>query len=329
MKNKFLKCMGLAIVSLVVPLCAACNAEDDSGKLKIVTSIYPEYDWVMTVLGDKKDDAKVTMLRDNGVDIHSYTPSFEDTKNISNCDLLVYVGGESDDWIDDTLKDALNKDMKVINLLETLGDAAKAEELVPGMQGEEEEEEGEKGEEEEVEYDEHVWLSVKNAQVFVKAISDTLGEIDSKNADYYKGNADAYINQLKDLDAKYTKAVEDGSKDTLVFADRFPFRYMVEDYSLNYYAAFLGCAAVSDIDFTTIKFLADKIDELGLKVILKIEGKTGEGFAESVKDTAQSKDLKVLTMDSIQSAKSSNFESGKTYLSIMESNLEVLKEALR
>ena len=224
MKNKFMKCMGLAVVSLVVPLCTSCNIEDDSGKLKIVTSIYPEYDWVMTVLGDKKDDAKVTMLRDNGVDIHSYTPSFEDTKNISNCDLLVYVGGESDDWIDDTLKDALNKDMKVINLLETLGDAAKAEELVPGMQGEEEEEEGEKGEEEEVEYDEHVWLSVKNAQVFVKAISDTLGEIDSKNADYYKGNADAYINQLKDLDAKYTKAVEDGSKDTLVFADRFPFR---------------------------------------------------------------------------------------------------------
>ena len=326
MKNKFLKCMGLAIVSLVVPLCAACNAEDDSGKLKIVTSIYPEYDWVMTVLGDKKDDAKVTMLRDNGVDIHSYTPSFEDTKNISNCDLLIYVGGESDDWIDDTLKDALNKNMKVINLLETLGDAAKKEEVVPGMQGEEEEEEGE---EEEEEYDEHVWLSVKNAQIFVKAISDTLGEIDNKNADYYKDNADTYINQLKDLDAKYTQAVTNGSKDTLVFADRFPFRYMVEDYSLNYYAAFLGCAAVSDIDFTTIKFLADKIDELELKVILKIEGKTGEGFATSVKDTAKSKDLKVLTMDSIQSAKSSNFKSGKTYLSIMESNLEVLKEALR
>ena len=327
MKNKFLKCMGLAIVSLVVPLCASCNAEDDSGKLKIVTSIYPEYDWVMTVLGDKKDDAKVTMLRDNGVDIHSYTPSFEDTKNISNCDLLIYVGGESDDWIDDTLKDALNKNMKVINLLETLGDAAKKEEVVPGMQGEEEEEEGE--EEEEEEYDEHVWLSVKNAQIFVKAISDTLGEIDNKNADYYKGNADTYINQLKDLDAKYTQAVKDGSKDTLVFADRFPFRYMVEDYSLNYYAAFLGCAAVSDIDFTTIKFLADKIDELELKVILKIEGKTGEGFAASVKDTAKSKDLKVLTMDSIQSAKSSNYKSGKTYLSVMESNLEVLKEALK
>ena len=152
MKNKFLKCMGLAIVSLVVPLCASCNIEDDSGKLKIVTSIYSEYDWVMTVLGDKKDNAKVTLLRDNGVDMHSYQPSMDDARAISKCDLLVYVGGESDEWIENSVKDAVNKDKKVINLLEILGDGAKEEETVEGMQGEEEEE-GEEGEMEEVEYD--------------------------------------------------------------------------------------------------------------------------------------------------------------------------------
>ena len=329
MKNKFMKCMGLAVVSLVVPLCTSCNIEDDSGKLKIVTSIYSEYDWVMTVLGNKKDNAKVTLLRDNGVDMHSYQPSMDDAKAISKCDLLVYVGGESDEWIEDSVKDAANKDKKVINLLETLGDGAKEEETVEGMQGEEEEE-GEEGEMEEVEYDEHVWLSVKNAQIFVTAISNALGEIDAENAAYYKSNADSYINQLKDLDNRYTAAVSAGTKDTILFGDRFPFRYMVEDYNLKYYAAFLGCSSDVTPDYTTIKFLADKIDELNLKVILKIEGNATERLISAIKETANSKDLTVLTMDSIQSTRSSDFKNENArYLSVMENNLGVLKEALK
>ena len=329
MKNKFMKCMGLAVVSLVVPLCTSCNIEDDSGKLKIVTSIYSEYDWVMTVLGNKKDNAKVTLLRDNGVDMHSYQPSMDDAKAISKCDLLVYVGGESDDWIGDAVKDAANKDKKVINLLETLGDGAKEEETVEGMQGEEEEE-GEEGEMEEVEYDEHVWLSVKNAQIFVTAISNALGEIDAENAAYYKSNADSYINQLKDLDNRYTAAVSAGTKDTILFGDRFPFRYMVEDYNLKYYAAFLGCSSDVTPDYTTIKFLAEKIDELNLKVILKIEGNATERLISAIKETANSKDLTVLTMDSIQSTRSSDFKNENArYLSVMENNLGVLKEALK
>ena len=337
MKNKLLKCMGLAIVSLVVPLCTSCNIEDDSGKLKIVTSVYSEYDWVMTVLGNKKDNASVRLLRDSGIDMHSYQPSMDDAKAISKCDLLVYVGGESDDWIEDAVKDAANKDKKVINLLETLGDGAKKEETVEGMQGEEEHEhEGEEehdheGEgEEEVEYDEHVWLSVKNAQIFVTAISDALGQIDAENAAYYKSNADSYVNQLKDLDNRYIAAVNAGTKDTILFGDRFPFRYMVEDYNLKYYAAFLGCSSNVTPDYTTIKFLADKIDELNLKVILKIEGNATERLISAIKETANSKDLTVLTMDSIQSTRSSDFKNENArYLSVMENNLGVLKEALK
>ena len=337
MKNKLLKCMGLAVVSLVVPLCTSCNIEDDGGKLKIVTSVYSEYDWVMTVLGDKKDNASVRLLRDSGIDMHSYQPSMDDAKAISKCDLLVYVGGESDDWIEDAVKDAANKDKKVINLLETLGDGAKKEETVEGMQGEEEHEhEGEEeydheGEgEEEVEYDEHVWLSVKNAQIFVTAISDALGQIDAGNAAYYKSNADSYVNQLKDLDNRYTAAVSAGEKDTILFGDRFPFRYMVEDYNLKYYAAFLGCSSNVTPDYTTIKFLAEKIDELNLKVILKIEGNATERLISAIKETANTKDLTVLTMDSIQSARSSDFKNENArYLSIMENNLGVLKEALK
>ena len=329
MKKIFLKCMGLAIVSLVVPLCTSCNIEDDSGKLKIVTSVYSEYDWVMTVLGNKKDNASVRLLRDSGIDMHSYQPSMDDVKAISKCDLLVYVGGESDEWIEDSVKDAANKDKKVINLLETLGDGAKEEETVEGMQGEEEEE-GEEGEMEEVEYDEHVWLSVKNAQIFVTAISNALGEIDAENAAYYKSNADSYINQLKDLDNRYTAAVSAGTKDTILFGDRFPFRYMVEDYNLKYYAAFLGCSSNVTPDYTTIKFLADKIDELSLKVILKIEGNATERLISAIKETANTKDLTVLTMDSIQSARSSDFKNENTrYLSVMENNLGALKEALK
>ena len=329
MKKIFLKCMGLAIVSLVVPLCTSCNIEDDSGKLKIVTSVYSEYDWVMTVLGNKKDNASVRLLRDSGIDMHSYQPSMDDVKAISKCDLLVYVGGESDEWIEDSVKDAANKDKKVINLLETLGDGAKEEETVEGMQGEEEEE-GEEGEMEEVEYDEHVWLSVKNAQIFVTAISNALGEIDTENAAYYKSNADSYINQLKDLDNRYTAAVSAGTKDTILFGDRFPFRYMVEDYNLKYYAAFLGCSSNVTPDYTTIKFLADKIDELSLKVILKIEGNATERLISAIKETANTKDLTVLTMDSIQSARSSDFKNENTrYLSVMENNLGALKEALK
>ena len=327
MKNKYMKLIGLAIASLVVPLCTSCNIEDDSGKLKIVTSIYSEYDWVMTVLGNKKDTAKVTLLRDNGVDMHSYQPSMDDAKAISQCDLLVFVGGESDDWIEDAAKDAVNKNKVVINLLETLGDDAKEEETVEGMQGEEE---GEEEEEEEVEYDEHVWLSVKNAQVFVTAISEALGQIDKENAAYYKSNADSYVNQLKDLDSRYAEAVKDAAQNTILFGDRFPFRYMVEDYNLNYYAAFLGCSSDVTPDYTTIKFLADKIDELNLKVILKIEGNATERLINAIKETANTKDLTVLTMDSIQSTTSSDFNNENSrYLSIMENNLGVLKEALK
>ena len=325
MKNKLLKWIGVAIASLLVPFCASCSSKDD-GKLKIVTTIFPEYDWVLNIIGDKKDEIDVTLLLDSGVDLHSYQPSFKDTVNISTCDLFIYVGGESDEWVEGVLKDATNKDMKTVNLLETLGDASKEEELVDGMQGEEEGEE-EEGEEEK-EYDEHVWLSLKNAQLFVKTISDTLSSIDQDNANYYKSNADAYINNLKTLDIQYDEAVKAGSQKTLLFADRFPFRYLVEDYSLNYYAAFIGCSAETNASFATITFLANKVDELGLKIILIIESSDG-GIANSVKSATTTKDQTILVMDSIQSATTKEYKNGRNYLSIMNKNLDVLKQAVK
>ena len=323
MKNRFLKYAAFAISSLLAPLCISCNG-NDNGKMKIITTIFPEYDWVMNVLGDKKDNFDVSMLLDSGVDLHSYEPTIKDTIAISNCDLFVYVGGESDEWVDDVLDQAKNNDMVVINLMDVLGDKAKEEEIIEGMEGEEE---GEEGEEEGPEYDEHVWLSLNNSQLFVQTISDSLSKLDKDNANYYKNNADTYINNLKDLDAQYKDAVSKASKDTLVFADRFPFRYLVDDYSLKYYAAFIGCSAETEASFETIAFLANKVDELGLNYILKIESSDG-AIANTVKNTTKNKNQTILTMDSVQSATSKEYASGRNYLSIMQNNLGVLKQAL-
>ena len=331
MRNKFLKWIGLSIASILVSFCSGCSISgiNDDSKINIITTIFPEYDWVMSVVGDKQDNINASMLLDSGVDLHNYQPSPIDIINIYNCDLFIYVGGESDNWVDGVLENATNKNMLTINLLETLGDAAKEEEAVEGMQEEEEHEhEGEHEEEEEKEYDEHVWLSLKNAQLFVKTISDSIAKLDAENADYYKTNADTYIANLKSLDAKYEEAVAAGTQKTLLFADRFPFRYLADDYSLKYYAAFVGCSAESEASFQTIIFLANKIDELGLKVILKIDGSDG-GIARTVRDATETKDQVILTMDSIQSTTTKEYKNGRNYLSIMETNLDVLKEAIK
>ena len=306
----------------------ACSSSGAKGndKLKIVTTIFPEYDWVMNVLGDKASGADVTMLLDNGVDLHSFQPTAADIMKISSCDLFIYVGGESDEWVEDALKEAVNKDMIVINLMDELGSAVKEEEIVEGMQ--EEDEHDHDHEEGEVEYDEHVWLSLKNARVLVKSISDALQKIDASNAGSYKKNADAYIESLKALDADYKAAVDTAGTKTILFGDRFPFRYMVDDYGLTYYAAFVGCSAETEASFETITFLAKKVDELSLPAIFTIEGKD-KRIAETIAQNTASKDQKILTLDSMQSVSSGDIKNGTTYMSIMESNLSVLKEALK
>ncbi|MBF1137188.1 MAG: zinc ABC transporter substrate-binding protein [[Eubacterium] sulci] len=313
--------------------CGTSKSGEDTKdkKIKIVTTIFPEYDWVMQILGDKADKADVTMLLDKGVDLHSYQPSTADIAKISEADVFIYVGGESDEWVEDVLKEAKNKKLKVINLMDVMGDKAKEEEVKEGMQPEEEEhaEEAKDGkEEEEVEYDEHVWLSLKNAKIFTKKIADVLSEVDKDDAKTYQANYESYAKKLDDLDKKYADAVASAKNKTLVFGDRFPFRYLVNDYGLDYYAAFVGCSAESEASFETVTFLAKKIDELELGNVLTIEGKNHK-IAKTVVDNTKNKDQKVLTMDSMQSTTSKDVKDGATYLGIMEKNLEVLKEALK
>ena len=471
----------------------------DDGKLKVVTTIFPEYDWVKEIAGDEISNIDLTMLLDNGVDLHSYQPTSEDILKISDCDLFVYVGGESDSWVDDALKNATNKDMQVINLLDVLKDSIKTEESMPGMQAEEghnhgyahfedsdvqdrtlsdwdgdwqsvypylqdgvldevmekkaesgektaeeykeyyengyktdvsqitidaenntmcfvkngvaskatyeykgyqiyDYESGSRGvryffeatsgdadapkyvqfsdhgiapgkaehfhiyagndgfdalseemenwptyypadmsgkeiaedmlEHEEKEYDEHVWLSLKNAQTLCKAIAEALETADPEHKDVYAANVDSYLEKLSSLDGQYQDAVANGSQKTLLFGDRFPFRYMVDDYGLKYYAPFAGCSAESEASFETISFLAKKVDELGLKNIMTIEN-SDQKIAKTIRDNTKDKNQEILSLDSMQSTTSEDVKNGTTYLSVMESNLDVLKKAMQ
>ena len=478
--------------------------EASADKLKIVTTIFPEYDWVRQIAGDQISNMELTMLLDNGVDLHSYQPTADDIMKISDCDIFVYVGGESDEWVEDALKEAVNKDMQVINLLEVLGDSVKTEEMVEGMQETEHDhdhskevstfeddevqdrslsdwagswqsaypfaldgtlddafaamaeegkmtadeyktyyqngyktdianididgdhieftyEDGKKvgsdykyvgyyiqnwstgtkaamyrfeaedkesgapvyiefndhmiepaaaehfhirmsnesfdaivdpenswptffpadmtGEEicehleghdheHEEEADEHVWLSLKNAQILSNAIASALETADPANKETYAANAASYVEKLAALDEQYQEAVNSASQKTLLFGDRFPFRYLVDDYGLSYYAAFAGCSAESEASFETISFLAKKVDELGLKNVMTIE-KSDQKIAKTIIENTKDKNQNILTLDSMQSTTSDDVANGTTYLSVMENNLNVLKEALQ
>ncbi len=320
--------------SLAAGMFTACSSSAEESavqsgdKLNIVTTIFPEYDWVMNILGDESENAEVTMLLDSGVDLHSFQPTADDIVKVASCDVFIYVGGESDEWVEDALAESVNPDMVVINLLDVLGDSVVEEELVEGMEGEEEEEAEEGEEEEGPEYDEHVWLSLRNAAYLTQYIADQLALVDPDNADVYEANAEAYIAELNDLDAEYAAIVADAGTDTLLFGDRFPFRYMTEDYDLNYYAAFIGCSAETEASFETIMFLAGKVDELSLNTVLTIEG-PDHSIAETIVENTADGDQQILSLDSMQSVTAEDVSNGASYLDIMRNNLEVLRSALQ
>ncbi|MFI3200554.1 MAG: zinc ABC transporter substrate-binding protein [Eubacteriales bacterium] len=479
-------------------------------KLNVVTTIFPEYDWTREVLGENIENVNLTMLLDNGVDLHSYQPTVDDIIAISECDLFIYVGGESDYWVEDALKNATNPDMKVLNLMELLGDLTKMEELVEGMQASEHDHDhshdhGElveseiedrplsdftgsfksvyplllEGEfedmfrfyeesddfqtyEEVVEYwdtglqseytlvdvddksvtfsneitsvtaeyeakgyvivnyggdendvwyqyeavgetngapkyivlddhgwkqapaehfhiygsdisfehlaievvdkwptyfktelsesemlmesfehfgyeshdheehshaDEHVWLSLRNAELITLAIAQELALLDSENETLYHENAEHYVISLRSLDKEYQETVDASEEKMILVCDRFPFRYLVDDYGIDYYAAFSGCSAETEASFETIAFLAEKLDELNMSTVLTIESREHK-IAETVIESTQNKNQEIKVLNSMQAISSNDVQAGITYLSIMEENLQVLKEVL-
>ena len=326
----------------------------NSNKISIVCTTFPQYDWVKNILGEEAERFYVTLLLDNGVDMHSYQPAVKDIATAGSSDLFIYVGGESDTWVEDALKDAKNKDLKAINLMETLDNFVKEEEVVEGMQEErkslghsheksskEKQEQTQKeshensqeingqkeAADEEPEYDEHIWLSIRNAEIMVKNIEKAIEQLDSDNAKVYQTNAENYIKKLDTLDKQYANTIQNAKYKAILFGDRFPFRYMADDYDLKYYAAFAGCSAETMAGFETVTFLAKKADELRLPVILTIENSDGR-IAEAVKSNTTKKNQKILAMNSLQSVTKEQIADGITYLQVMQENLSVLSEAL-
>ena len=346
----------LALSLMLTVICGAAPASAEGKKISVVATIFPIYDWVREIIGDD-EQAEVTLLLDSGTDLHSYQPTASDILTVSSADLFIYVGGESDEWVEDVRKTAVNANQKTINLLEALGDAVKTEEIVECMEHEHDHDEDDDHDEDEDhdhddddheedhdddhdeddhddhdhehedEADEHVWLSLRNAEKLCGVIAETLGEIQPESAAKYQENLAAYTAKLAALDAAYTETVSAAAYKTVLFGDRFPFRYLVDDYGLDYYAAFSGCSAETEASFATILFLAQKVDELGLPAVLTIE-KADTRIAQTVVSSTKAGNAKILAMDSMQGTTAKDVQDGVTYLSMMEKNLGVLQEAL-
>ena len=350
--------MMLVLFSLLV-ITSGCDDPPGDGKISVVCTVFPQYDWTAQILGEQAENINLTLLLKNKIDLHSYQPTVADMAKISRCDIFIYVGGESDGWVEKALKKAKNKNMIVINLLDVLGDNAKIEEPVEGAKEEEEPLDysvlskkdlknlckerkikysifaakktliallEEADEEDEKEYDEHVWLSLKNAAIFCDAIAEALSSLDADNAEEYQSNLAAYKTQLAALYEEFQAMADEASVKTLLFGDRFPFCYLVHDYGFDYYAAFSGCSANADASPSTILFLRDKVDELELKNIMVTES-SDKKTAEAIRNHSKEKNQKILVLNAMQSVTINDVNDGTTYLSIMEYNLNVLKEA--
>ena len=300
---------------------SGCTAVPEDDRLQIVCTLYPAYDWAKVLTQGHEEEVQITYLLDKGLDMHNYQPSAQDMVRIADCDVLIYTGGESERWMDDALREGSSSGRQVVCLLDCMGTLARTEELAEGMQAEEEEEE-------EGALDEHVWLSLRNAGVLVPEICEALCLADPGNAGDYRENAGIYTQQLAELDAGYAQAVAQAGERTILFADRFPFRYMTEDYGLTYYAAFPGCSAESEASFETISFLSDKVDTLGLPAVFILENSDG-AVARAVLDNSQHPDLPVLALNSMQSVSADDIAGGMSYLSVMEQNLATLRQGLR
>ena len=340
----------IAIIFALFMMFVACGADSEkkapaNKKFSVVATIYPQYDWLKNVIGEHADAVDLKLLIKNGTDLHSYKPSAQDIAAIAKADLVVYVGGESDEWIEKALEATPKEGRIALNLMKALGERVKEEEVVEGMQAEEEhhhehgdehEEHAEEHEHEEhhehaeaPENDEHIWLSLKNAEILVKNIAESIAQLDPANAETYKANTDAYISKIRELEANFTEALAGASQKTVLFGDRFPFRYLVDDYGIKYYAAFVGCSAESEASFETVAFLAGKMDSLQLPAIFTIDGSNGKIARAILEASKNSKNAQVLTLNSMQSVTDEQIKAGVDYLSIMRDNLEVLKQALK
>jgi zinc transport system substrate-binding protein len=322
-------------------------------RLQVVTTIFPQYDFARQIAGDCAD---VTMLLKPGEEVHSYEPTPQDIKLIQNSDLFIYTGGENDVWVENILASLSEKEqgprtVRLVDLVETY-----EEEHLEGMMPEkgahdhesEHDHEHESEEAEETgddhvlekaevtaahthahaEADEHVWTSPENCVTLVGKLTEEFCGLDPANAENYQKNGSACREAFEELDAQYREMAASAQRRTILFGDRFPFRYLADDYNLKYYAAFVGCSAETEASFETVIFLAKKVDELGLNAVLTIE-KSDKKIAKTIVSNTKKKSAEILEMDSLQSITQKDIKAGRSYLSAMKKNLEVLKKALR
>ena len=326
MKNKFFAAAACVLTACMLAACGTPSggaAEENSDKISIVCTIFPLYDWVRSVVGEDNAEVDIKLLATGG-DLHSFQPSAKDIAEIATSDMFLYVGGSSDKWADDTVKNSGVKGCAV-RLFDILADELEEEEIKDGMQAESHIEEDLHGDEKE--YDEHLWLSLRRAMTAVGAIADDICTLDGGNAEKYKSNAEKYMSELDSLDREYAAAVESSPDKTVIFADRFPFRYLTDDYGIEYYAAFPGCSADTEASFETVIYLANTANRLKKDTLLVLEN-SKQSIADTVIANTKRSDIKTAVMNSCQSVTKEDIQNGMSYISVMRQNLEPLKAAL-
>ncbi len=310
----------LAIMIFFVLILCSCSAETsspyDSSKINVLCTGFSQYDWARNI-SNNIDIINVGILQKHGVDAHSYQPSADDVIMISQCDIFIYTGGESDRQIIDIIN-SLDKKPIIVNMMNELESSL----ILVGDRDFNHHMHNDSSK-----YDEHIWLSLKNAKSLCKIICDALISASPENAEVIKNNTEKYIDKISDLDKKYEDLINDCIRSDIVFADRFPFGYLAKDYNLNCYCAFPGCSAETDASFETVLSLAAKIDELGLTSVMTIDNGMTE-LDEAIISNTKNKNIKTLSLNSLQSVSESEIKAGLSYLIAMEDNLKVILESL-
>ncbi len=354
-KKFYISVLSVLIITIMLTACKgnfststvhdASSSKENSEKIKVVCTNFPEYDFVRQIAGDTVD---TTLLLKPGAECHSYEPSPQDIIKIQNSNLFIYVGGDSDEWVSNVLSTMDQSHMTIFKLMDCVN--LEKEELVEGMQPESEENSDKvinspgtadkihdsslsdssstdtsaDSDGETPEMDEHVWTSPANAIKIVQNISDTLCKIDPDNSNTYQTNTKSYIDKLTDLDADFRSVIQNSKRKEIIVGDRFPFRYFCDEYGLKYYAAFPGCSADTEPKSSTVAFLIDKVKEDNIPVVFHIE-LSNEQMCDSICEATGAKSE---LLNAVHNVSDSDFKSGATYISLMEHNVKVLKEAL-
>lgn len=308
---------------LTVTLLCGCGAIQSTrvqdGKVRILCAGFSQFDWVLNIISGS-DKAEAVSLYKSGVDIHSFQASAADIVSIADSDLFVFNGGSSDKALLDIMEKSTNKSHVTFDCMERLGSSIldEDESVAP---------ENSHYHETEEEADEHIWLSLKNAAVLCRSLAEEISKLDPQNANLYHNNADKYISKLNKLDEDYSETISASQRKQLVFADRFPFRYLASDYGLECFAAFPGCSTETEAAFSTILYLAEKVGEFKLPYIITVDN-AQNSIGKAVIDSSQNKNVKILSMNSLQTVTDEQKNNGLTYLSAMEDNLKTIRDAL-